>query len=377
MRRTMEAGFIEHVVTPLSNMEPRKALEGAAGVVSNLRREFRDERDSTILDYDTNTDIRWADYEIRERAGDTLGLPCYHDTLTRATGGYLPGESWVIAARPNIGKSWMIDLEAVTLYQRGARVLLCCMETPAQDRLPRDERHRVVRDQCLRCRLQNVSNADPCPAAKVNRQRLSIRLDALGAGVSAWRLLHGTCTPREKERYRAYLDVVKDPEVAGYRWGSLRVVAPPDVRSLAELELEVMSYAPDIVFWDSAYIGADTKSARKRKEAYDDLLIGFKDMLDTAGIPGVLSWHFHREVSEKATSAGLGNTAYTDELGRLTDVVVGLFRPPDLQRSREAILRTLKVRDGLRMPELRVQWDVKDRVTFKEVSAEERETGNK
>lgn len=372
MRRTMEEGFVERVVTPLSNEDPAAALAGAADVVAKVRREFRDET-TTLLDYNTNTDIRWRDYEIRERAGDVLGLPCYWDSLTRMTGGYLPGEAWVIAARPNIGKSFVVDLEAVTLYQRGCRVLLCSMETPAQDRLPRSERHRIVGGHCIRCRLAGVSGDDPCPAAEINRQRLSIRLDSLGAGVSAWRYLKGTLTPRERERMQVYLDVVKAPEKHGYGWGSLRVVSPPDVRSLAELELEVLSYAPDVVIWDSAYLGAETRAAKKRKDAYDDLLIGFKAMLDTQGIPGILTWHFNRDVTEKAVFAGLGETAYTDELGRLTDVVVGLFRTPDHMRAREAILRTLKVRDGLRLPELKMEWDVKDTITFREISAEEHE----
>ena len=369
MRRVMEEGFEEQVVKPLAGQEAHKALDGAAAVVSQVRREFRADT-STLLDYNANTNVRLADYELRAKAQDVLGLPTRFDSLTRATGGYMPGEAWAIAGRPNQGKSWLACIEAVTLYQRGARVLLVSMETPAQNKLPRDATHRVVQGQCLRCRLVGVEAGQACPAAQVNRQRLSIRLDALGAGVSAWRLLKGNLTPREKERFQAYLGVVADPAAGGYGWGDLRVVAPPDVRNLADLELEVMSYQPDIVIWDSAYLGVDFSTSTKRKDAFDELLIGFKLMLEREGIAGVLTWHFKREVTEKATSAGLGDTAYTDELGRLMDVVVGLFRPPERVQAREAIYRTLKVRDGIRMPELLLSWAVKEKGLITEIREE-------
>lgn len=269
--------------------------------------------------------------------------------------------------------SWALILIAITLYQAGYRVLFCSMETPAQGRLPKNQRHRVVRGTCVRCFLQGVTAQDPCPAAQINRQRLSIRFDSIGSQLSAWRMLQGNLTPREKERYQQYLRVVQNPQAAGYDWGALRIVAPPDVRSLVELEVEILSFQPDIVLWDSAYLAAKAKGKQSRKDACDEMIGSFSDLLMRESISGAMSWHLKREVTEKATHAGLGDTSYTDELGRLVEVALGLFRPPEMQEAHEAILRTLKVRDGVRMPELRTKWMLKQRIDFTEIEATDTE----
>lgn len=366
MRQVMEDAFISEVVTPLTAQDPHKALEGAKRVASEVHREFR-ELGSSTLDYGSNVTIRARDYELRARSKGAQGYPTPYQALTRATGGLLPGEVWVIAARPNMGKSFLAILFSILSYFYGLRVLFCSMETPAQGRLSKDRRHRLVKGECIRCRLRNVSRDAECMAADVNRQRLSVRFDALGAGVSPWRFLNGTLTPQEKERMDHYWRCVQDPAGNGYGWGDVRILAPPDIRTLADLELEVMDYRPDLVVWDSAYLGAET-GPRHRKDAYDDLLKGFGELCDLYAIPGLLTWHFSRDVDEKATSASLGNTAYTDELGRLTDVVVGLFRPPQLQDAREGLLRTLKVRDGVAMRELRIAWDLKEECRLSEIA---------
>jgi len=249
-------------------------------------------------------------------------------------------------------------------------VLFASQETPGQTRPPRDKRHRVIQGRCVMCYRENVLRTADCSAADIPRQLLSNRFDAIGARISAWRLLKGCLTPQERERMDVYWDICANPldnAHGSYGWGDLRIASQPDIRSLADLEMEVAEWKPDVVFWDSAYLAAETTGRLKRKEAYDDLLVGFKEMLGGEGIPGTLSWHLKREVTEKAKDCGLGDTAYTDELGRLTDVVVATFRPAELQRAREAYLRTLKVRDGVRMPALLIHWDVKECIRFDEI----------
>jgi len=370
MRLAMEEGFVEKVVTPLGDNNAELALLGAKEVVSEIARKYAPSEDSgATLDYHSNIEVRLRDYELREKAGGLVGLPTPWQSLTTMTGGFMPGELWVLAARPNLGKSWGLIEIATKLYQAGYRVLFCSMETPAQGRLPKNQCHRVVRGTCVRCYLHGVAPKEPCPAAAVNRQRLSVRFDALGSRLSAWRMLQATLTPREKERYQQYLQVCANPAAFGYDWGAIRIVAPPDVRTLVELEMEILSFQPDIVLWDSAYIASKPKGRQNRKDACDELIGGFSELLGRESISGLMSWHFNRDVTEKSVSAGLGDTAYTDELGRLVDVLVGLFRPPEMQEANEAFLRTLKVRDGVRMPELRTHWHLKGKIDFTEIEA--------
>lgn len=366
MRKVMEEGFIADVATPLNNAEGAKAIEGAKKVISAVQRDFPSTQRTSIL-YSSNIGTRWAAYQIRA-AGGGHGLPLPWHTITAATRGLLPGEVWVMAARPNQGKTMTVVHVAVFLMKLGYRVLLASMETPAQSARPRNTKHRVISGACSRCGQRSASAFDDCPAALVEQQRLTVRMDAIASEVSAWRMLQGKLTPNELDRYQAYLAVQANPAAYGYAWGDIKVASPPDIRSITDLELSIADFSPDVVIWDSAYLAAGHEG-RTRKDDYDALLIAFKQVMEAHGIPGILTWHFSREVDEKAKGASMNDTAYTDELCRLTDVIIGCFRPPELQNAKEAILRSLKVRDGISVPELRIAWDVADRIDFREIAA--------
>lgn len=253
---------------------------------------------------------------------------------------------------------------ATYLWRLGFRVLFVSQETPPQSALPKNPNHRVLSGTCIRCYTADVPADQPCPAAKVPRQRLTVRMDALAANVSMWRLLKGRLTPQEEERFFAYLEACRDPEAQG--WGQIRLVSTPAVRTVMDLEMEIIEYQPDVVLWDSAYLAA---VGPRKNDAAGNLVIDFKLMLERCGVPGIVSWHFNRDVDEKATEASQNSAALTDELGRVFDVLVGMFRPPEAVDAGEAIWRTLKVRDGIPMRELRTHFRVKEEINFAEIAS--------
>jgi hypothetical protein len=169
-------------------------------------------------------------------------------------------------------------------------------------------------------------------------------------------------TPQEEERFFTYLEACREPEAQG--WGQIRLVSTPVIRTVTDLEMEVIEYQPDVVLWDSAYLAA--VGARKN-DAAGNLIIDTKLMLERCGVPGIVTWHFNRDVDEKATEASQNSAALTDELSRVFDVLVGMFRPPEAIDAGEAIWRTLKVRDGVAMRELRTMFKVKETIDFREI----------
>ncbi len=364
MRVTIEEGFSERVVPALGEARPGDALAGARDVIAEVSRTFRDHDRGLILDIDSNVDLRMADYLRRKHAQDGVGLPLPWPTMMTATGGPMPGEVWSFLARPNVGKTWVLVVIAVWLWQLGDNVLFASMETPPQGAQPRDKRHRVVRGGCIRCFTQGASPQEECPAPP--RQQLSVRFDAVGARLSAWRLLKGCLTPPEEQRLHQYYEVLKNQRA--YGWGNLRIVSAPAISSVGDLETEIMGMGPDVVFWDSAYLAAAKGRGGKRTDRAGELVEDIKHMLERAGLPGVISWHFNREVDEKATNASQNNAALTDDLGRIWDVLMGMFRPPEVKDAGEAIFRSLKVRDGIEMPELKTVFRVKEEINFAEIS---------
>jgi hypothetical protein len=363
MRLAMEDGFQEHVVTPLSEGRARPALEGAQKVITDLKRTFRDDDERAVLDIRANVEARMADYRLRKLSQGILGYPSPWVALTQATGGLQPADVACILARPSIGKTWGMVLWACFLWQRRFRILFASQETPPQTRKSRDYRHRVIAGVCLHCYQRDQDPNAECTASRIDRQRLTVRFDAIGARLSAWRLWKGCLTPQEERKLERYYAACADPA----KWGDLKIVAPPYVRNIVDLELEIQQFQPDIVFWDSAYMAIPPGSARDLSSRAGQFVHDTKRLAERMSIPIVVSWHFNREVDEKATDASMGDAILTDEVARVWDTEVGLFRPQDLLDAGEAAWRTLKTRDGVQMPLLKTYFKMKDEIDFREI----------
>lgn len=254
--------------------------------------------------------------------------------------------------------SWKLILWAMYLYELRYRVLFVSAETPAQSERPKDRRHKIISGKCIRCYQTSVDPSQQCDAANVARQRLTIRFDALGARVSAWRFLQGCLDFQEMDRVRAFWRATSVPG----HYGDLRICSRPYICTLDDLAMEVYEYEPDIVFWDSAYRAAGKEGKRNVEMGY--LVEGFKDLMERVQIPGVVSWHFNREVKEKDKNAPQNCAAETDELPRIFDVLIGLFRPPKVFAVHEAIWRFIKTRDGLKPGGFKSRFDVKRCIDF-------------
>ena len=260
--------------------------------------------------------------------------------------------------------TWALVLWAVYLWQKRFRVLFVSMESPPAARRPRDRRHKVIGRMCLRCYQADVPSEEECPAADIARQRLSVRFDALGARLSAWRLYKGWLTPQEEERLGRYYRACATKNDG--KWGDLKIVAAPYVANIGDLEMEILQFQPDVVFWDSAYLAAmPTRDRGENRWAV--LCRSFKLMLERVGIPGVVSWHFNRDVDAKATNADMGSGALTDELPRVFDTILGMFRPPEMEEAGECGWRGLKTRDGVKMGAMRTNFEIREHIDFSEI----------
>ena len=367
MRVDLEDALNEKVAAPLSEQRAHEALAGTRQVVSEISERYREDWEGTKLD-DISFQVqqRMEAYRLRKAAQGAVGLPTPWRTLTNATGGLQEGDAAAVLARMNMGKSWALILWAVYLWQLRFRVLFVSMETPAHGKVPRDRTHRMIGKMCFRCyQVEPEDSSAECPAASIPRQRLSIRFDALGARLSAWKLYKGWLSPFEEEKLERYYAACATKNDG--KWGDLRICASPYIQSIGDLEMEILSYRPDVVFWDSAYLAAQPTRGRKENR-WASLVRSFKLMLERVGIPGVVSWHFNRDVTEKAMSASMNSGALTDELPRVFDTIIGLFRPPELEEADEALWKGLKTRDGIRMGTLRTNFQLVDGIDFSEIT---------
>lgn len=379
MRVAMEEGFFDLVAKPLGEQRAMEALEGAKSIITTVSRDFLRKQDRGLaLDYGQAASIkaRADDYMLRKFSQNRLGLPLPWQSMTQMTGGLQAGDAWGFVSRQNKGKSWILIAIAITLYQLGYKVLFASMETPPQTSKPRNTNHRVIRGACIRCFMPGARDTDTCAAAVTPRQRLSIRFDAIGSRLCAWRLLKGALSPNDEQRLVQYYHHVANPSTVG--WGDLRIVAAPLVKSVTDLTMEVAQYDPDVVLWDSAAMAASRSSSgsdrgggreKDRKGLTDELIHDFKDMLEQFSIPGLVSWHFNRDVDDDAVTAQPNDIAHSDEMVKAFDVVVGFFRTREMKAAGEGLFKPMKVRDGLVAHEIKTMFRVKDEINFQEVSS--------
>jgi hypothetical protein len=262
--------------------------------------------------------------------------------------------------------TWGMVLAAVFLWQRKLRVLFGSMETPPSSKKGRDTKHRVVGGICLYCYQRDQDPTQECPAAAIPRQRLTVRFDAVGARLSAWRLWKGCLTPPEERKLERYYAACAEPG----RWGSLKIIAPPVLSNIVDMELAILQYQPDVVFWDSAYLAID-KGKDRRDDRAGQFVIDVKRLAERMSVPIITSWHFNRDVDEKATDASQGSAALSDEVARVWDTLIGLFRPPELEDAGEGLWRALKTRDGVRMSGLKTHFKLVDSLDFREIGTGE------
>ncbi len=372
LRFKLDVSLTEEVAAPLAQADPHTAVAGLNKVAGDIRRAFPTARPGLVMpDVRDGVRKRLSAYHIRAKAAQTnspLGLPLPWPSITRATQGFWG--IWYLLARPGMGKTWITLLVAVFLWQLGYNVFLVSMETAPEADLPKDRRHRVVQGWCRFCYEHGVSPAQECPAAGVNRQLLSVRIDAIAARISPWRFLNGCLTPFEYQRLVRYYTYMEQGAPA---WGRLKVVASPFVSTLDDYEAECRAFDGDAGFIDSGYRmlrGIDPRNLDKTSNRASELVMAHKDVHERLAIPGWMSWHFNATVSEDATKANASGTImHTDEVNRASDVMLGVFRPPDLQMAGEAIGRTLKVREGLALREMRMFFRVKEDLNFAEISA--------
>jgi hypothetical protein len=351
-RAKLEEGLSQSVVPHLEGHDPDAAMAATADVIGKVRAEFPQPHDSRsfLPNMGANVVERWRDYEFRSQFTHALGLPFFLQTVTKMTLGMQAGEAWALISRPNMGKTFAAIAQGVYLWQMGYRVLFASMETPPRDAIPKSPR--------VRARLGAY--------ADVARQRLTLRFDAIAARVSAWRLLNGKLNPQELHQYQQYLSLCEREGNNG--WGSLRIVSTPRIRTIGQLEQEALEFQPDIIIWDSAYLAIDRGGkSSKRTDQAGYFLEECKEMFGRVGVPGLITWHFNREVAEDDTEASLNDIALTDDMPRLFDVIMFLFRTPDMVNAGEAIWRTGKVRDGVNVPELRSRFEVKRCIAFDEI----------
>lgn len=255
--------------------------------------------------------------------------------LDKMTGGLVSGDIVSIVGRPGQGKSFLGMYSALHMWRDQKKsVLFVSMEMPAEEVLSR--------------MIALYTKVDP---GNVKKAQLSTKeFSIINSGLAKF-------STEEADFW------VLDANLSG------TVI---DIFSIG------VNLKPDVVFVDGAYLLRSENPRLNRYERVAENAELLKKMAHNASIPCIPSWQFNREASKKNKKSevmGLEDIAYSDVIGQISSVVLGLFEEDALQlqelKSRRVMI--LKGRSG-EAGEFMINWKFQTGVLdFSEVTQTEEE----
>jgi replicative DNA helicase len=205
------------------------------------------------------------------------GIPTGFPYLDDITGGVQPGDAWVVAGEPSVGKTYILCRCMLSAVQSGRKSLFLSMEMP---------------------NLQ------------IGRRSL-----AMGAAVSANNFRLGRLSRFAINQVEAFL----------HDWnmnsaGRLVFIEGRVNYSVRDLQGKIMEERPDAVFIDGAYMLRNGKNSSARWEMNLEVLETLKQIAMERNIGIVSTFQFDQKQKIKSLSSIMGGQA----IGHLASVVIGI-----------------------------------------------------
>lgn len=299
----------------LNNQQPYEALEATFADLLSLRRE---QLSSQLLDYaQDGYDIIKTEY-LKKLSDVNSGIKTGWPTLDEMAGGLGKGDIITIVGRPASGKSFLSLYMAEHAWrEQGKTPLFISMEMGV---IPVVER------------LTALNTHTPIKHIKMGE-------------------LH------TEEELQPMMTQLLDNKNKREFWivdGNLSVGVDDTIALCQQLN-------PDVVFIDGAYL---LRHPDKRLNRYDRVSENIewikRDIAERLGIPCVLSYQFNRDAvtkhKNKEAAAGLEYIAYSDAIGQVSSLVLGLLQPESVETIHHRDIDILKGRSG-ESGKFRIRWE--------------------
>ena len=292
--------------------DPMQALETMRACVTGL---IAHQQQHQLVDFRDAYDVIIPDYVSKYTAEADSGLNVGWPTLDAMTGGLVRGDMLSFVGRIAHGKTFqMLYASHHGWKYQGACQLFVSMEMktlPIQQRLAAMEAH--------------------VPAMQVKNASLT----SIGLGKLKGSLLQ-----------------IKNAKSAFWVVDGNFTATVDDVHALAR------QLKPDSIWIDGAYLlKHPTERDRFKRVAENADLI--KQMLADLA-PTAASWQFSRTGSKKAKKKGetadIDDIGYTDAIGQVSSVVLGLYQPESIETTKSRDVQILKGRGG-EVGKFRTYWD--------------------
>ena len=180
-------------------------------------------------------------------------------------------------------------------------------------------------------------------------RQIEERLDSILSGTSYARLLEGTLYADELEKFKKYVNELKEDKTAS----RLNIVAPNkcSINTVREL---CMEYKPGAVFIDYIQLMKDDNKAKEKRIALGNIANDAKALAKELEIPIFFIVQANRTAEDEVPTGN--HIKECDEIGAAADMILSLYQTKDLREALQMELHITKFRNGQTGGYVTVPW---------------------
>lgn len=244
------------------------------------------------------------DYEHAHRNPGMQGITTGYAPLDEVTGGLEPGDVFTLAARPGMGKSWLLINSAWRAWSAGHSALFVTMEMTAK--------------------------------------QIARRFVGLNIGLNPNMIRQGQISNWKRDIFYN--------QVTDLRHGNpFHILAGSFDKSVAVVDAAVQEFTPDIIYIDASYLldPSGAKGQRRSFELLGDVAKEIKQMAMSRNRGVFQTVQFNREATGKKKKLGTEHIGGTDAVGQITSVGMSIS-PGDSDQTRniQRRINVFKNREG-------------------------------
>lgn len=297
-------------------------FDATTSLVKNSELRFQ------ILDFGLDAAKRFKKIHADSYAG-THGIKLGWQYLDTMTDGMVAGDIFSIVGRPASGKTFLNLWVAYSAYIHQAKnVLFLSME--------------------------------------MNVNSILMRMTGVLTQANMTELSKGKLSTKKQKEIYATLNNLSG--LNNKLWivdGSLR-------STVGDVDMLIHQFKPDLVVVDGAYLLKHANPKLDRFTRVAENVEHLKQVAEQRGVPMLLSYQFSREASKKKAkgeSAGIEDIAYSDAIGQISSVVLGLNQPESSETLNERMVKIMKGRNG-EEGQFNIKWDFTN-VNFAQVATDD------
>lgn len=296
--------------TLLNQKSPMVALEVVKETA--MRLTTKKYRKNVVNFSKDSAELVYLEYSKKAKQGDNYGLQLGWPTVDEMSGGLIGGDVVSIIGRPAMGKTWMMLFSALNAFKHGGVPLFVSMEIKP---LPLIQRMAAMLSHKSIYQLKHASLNDK------SLKNMLAQLKALQTGLPFW---------------------IVDGALAA---------------TVSDIELLARQYNPSAIFIDGAYLLKHENPKVNRWERVTDNAERIKgELAESLNVPVVISYQFNREsVKKKHGPATVADVAYTDAIGQLSSLVLGIMQQESVETLLEREIDILKGRSG-EVGKFKINW---------------------